>query len=358
MQDGERRREEGQRSRGEVEQREGQQGTDRAEEEQAQEQAGWQEPGGQEGDLVAEISKAKPGDIHEERFREFWQSLRPGSWVLSVLQKGYEIPFKGDMPAQYEEANNASAVKHLEFVRDQVGKLEQRGVVKLEKVKPTCTNPLTVTTKTVEGGKLKHRLCLDLSRYVNPMVKHEASKLSTFKTALSLILPGDFQGVYDLASAYHHIRMGPQSTQYLGFKVPDKEGKDRFYTFCRLPFGLCTAGQVLDRILKPVCAHIAAHGIRHSIYIDDGHVSAGTKEEARAALDVVCRALDRTGFKLAAEKSDTGFTVAQTKEYLGFCIDAQKMRVFAPPRKMDQIKEMIETELRICLLYTSDAADE
>ena len=319
----------------------------KVEERQEQKKEGWQEPGEQGEELIAERSKTKPGDVHEDWFREFWESLKPGSWVLSVLEKGYEIPFKGESPGPYEEANNASAKKHLDFVREQVRKLEQRGVVRWQESKPICTNPLTVATKVIEGGKLKQRLCLDLSRHVNPMVKHEVSKLSTFKTALSLILPGDFQGVYDLASAYHHIRMGAQTTQYLGFNVPDQEGKEHFYVFCRLPFGLCTAGQVLDRVLKPVCAHIAAHGIRHSIYIDDGHVSAETKEGARAALEVVYRALERTGFKLATDKSDTGFTVAQTKEYLGFCIDAQKMQVYAPKRKMDQIKEMIATELKM-----------
>ena len=46
-----------------------------------------EEDGGQE-----EVSKGKPGDIHSQEFREFWQQLQPGAWLSSLLQDGYKIP--------------------------------------------------------------------------------------------------------------------------------------------------------------------------------------------------------------------------------------------------------------------------
>ena len=54
------------------------------------------------------------------------------------------------------------------------------------------------------------------------------------------------------------------------------------------------------------------------IYIDDGHISAESKEQVQEALQTVYMTLAGTGFKLAVEKSDTRETVAQTKEYLVF----------------------------------------
>ena len=80
----------------------------------------------------------------------------------------------------------------MEFVWEHVQKLVERRVGKKVVGKPRCINPLTVATKELGEGKLKHRLCLDLSRHVNLRMKREACKLTTFKTAVELMLPGDY----------------------------------------------------------------------------------------------------------------------------------------------------------------------
>ena len=131
-----------------------------------------------------------PGDVHAAECREFWRSLKPGTWAQNVLEDGYGIPL-GTEPEPYRERNNASAREHVGFLREHVAKLVARGVVKKVEEVPTCVNPLTVASKKLESGEMKYRMCLDLSRHVNPMINTEASKLSTFKTAVSLLLPGD-----------------------------------------------------------------------------------------------------------------------------------------------------------------------
>ena len=161
----------------------------------------------EEVDMPAEVSKAMPGDIHRSEVRPFWESLQPEPWVKAVLNEGYKIPFAEEVPESYEEENNATAKKHFSFVQEHVQTLVERGVVRRSQDRPRCINPLTVATKEVGEGQVKYRLCLDLSRCVNPRVKREHCKLTTFKAAVSLMLPGDFQAVYDLASAYHHVRM-------------------------------------------------------------------------------------------------------------------------------------------------------
>ena len=155
--------------------------------------------------------------------------------------------------------------------------------------------------------------------------------MTTFRSALQVIWPDDFQAVYDLTSEYHHIRMSEEDSDCLGFEV--EEGVRKHYKYVRMPFGLSTAGQVLDRILKPICAQIAAQGIRHSIYIDDGRISAASKLETQKALRFVQRVLKSAGFKLAVDKSDTYESVGQVKEYLGFEINTVSMQVSVPERK-------------------------
>ena len=69
--------------------------------------------------VVAEISDVKPGNIHDERYQAFWKELNPGAWVSSVLAEGYRIPLSTRIEA-YKEANNASALSNMNFVREHV----------------------------------------------------------------------------------------------------------------------------------------------------------------------------------------------------------------------------------------------
>ena len=80
---------------------------------------------------------------------------------------------------------------------------------------------------------------------------------------------------------------------------------------------------MLDRVLRPIKTKIAAAGIRHSIYIDDGHVIAASKEEAAEALSTVFKILMAADFQLSMSKSDTAQSVAQG--ILGVRGDARNM---------------------------------
>jgi hypothetical protein len=61
-------------------------------------------------------------------------------------------------------------------------------------------------------------------------------------------MTGDFQFVFDLEAAYHHVRLHPESYKYVGFCL-DFDGVESFFFFVILVFGLKTAGQVLGRLL-------------------------------------------------------------------------------------------------------------
>ena len=123
------------------------------------------------------------------------------------------------------------------FVREQVAKLEERGVVKAVRTPPRCINPLSVAAKEL-GDKKRLRLCLDLSRHVNKALRTEPCKLATLASSVAMIFPNDWMAVYDLASAYHHIRITDDDQQYLGFAVTALSGEEEFFVFTRLPFGV------------------------------------------------------------------------------------------------------------------------
>ena len=112
---------------------------------------------------------------------------------LQVLKEGYKLPFLSE-PDWYPEPNNKSAKEEPQFLREEVYKLRDKGVVSKVEKRPHCCSPLTVASRLLVSGKKKKRLCLDLSRKVNKHLKRE----------------GDVQATYNLSSAYHHIKILPE----------------------------------------------------------------------------------------------------------------------------------------------------
>ena len=183
------------------------------------------------------------------------------------------------------EKNNKSALDNLPFVREQVAKYVNKGVVLQVHERPTCVSPLTVSLRHISEEDIKKRLCLDLSRWINLALSKEAVTLPSLDKALKSLLPGDYMATYDLSSAYHHVRIHEDHWQFLGFSVPDEKGEDRYYVFTCMPFGLASATHCLARLTKPICALLAKRGIRNTIYIDDGWIPALMKLLAQEHLD-------------------------------------------------------------------------
>ena len=83
----------------------------------------------------------------------------------------------------------------------------------------------------------------------------------------------------------------------------------------------------ITKLLKPVNAYIHSKGIRHSIFLDDGRITAPSKEKAEEGRTVVYGTLRNAGWILESKKSDQEGDASQSKEYLGFVIDTVSMTV-------------------------------
>ena len=115
--------------------------------------------------LRSEVSDSKfdsdprkvAGNIARQEFRDFWTNeLQADVWTLNMIREGYKLPFSST-PGPYQERNNKSARTEKPYLIESVSSLRERGVVKRLKCRPLCTNPLTVSSRLVEG-KLKKRL--------------------------------------------------------------------------------------------------------------------------------------------------------------------------------------------------------
>ena len=144
------------------------------------------------------------GHIHDRM--DYWdEGIQADEYVLKILQDGFRLSFdRSKLPSCYQERNNLSARIHMDFVRNEVQKLVSKGCVVRVKTKPRFLNPLSVAEKNE-----KFRLVIDLSRCLNILLVEKHFKIDDLRTAKELIRQGDFMVVFDLKSAYHHVRMHP-----------------------------------------------------------------------------------------------------------------------------------------------------
>jgi len=114
--------------------------------------------------------------------------------------------------------------------------------------------------------------------------------------ALDLKHTGDYQIVYDLKAAYHHVMIHPSQVTYLGAAFTKPGGGSQYFVFLFLPFGLSSAVQCITKILKPINAYFHRKGIKHSIYLDDGRITATSESAADADQEFVYNTLEKSGW--------------------------------------------------------------
>ena len=260
---------------------------------------------------------------------------------MDLLQHGYSLPFHTP-PEPSITKNNLSARNNMKFVREEVLKLKQAGVVTFVDTPPFIVSPLTVASNS--AGKL--RLCLDVSRSVNKFLNIPKVVLADLRTALQITDPNDWQAVYDLSSAYHHIKILKDHVKFLGAAFQTEDGSTQYFVYNFLPFGISSAVHVMTKVMKPFSAFLSSQGIRNTIYLDDGRVCSHSKQQAQKDLQKVYDFLAKAGWILALNKSDTISSVSQSKHYLGFRIDSNSMRVFLQEQKQLELISIVETVIK------------
>jgi len=308
----------------------------------------------EEGDMLTQEEKEKfeqegmevssgfrPGMIHEKEAREYWRdNLKAPDMIMSILTEGYKLPFIEIPSYDYEEENNRSARDNKEFVRETIEAWQRQGVIQFVSQKPRAVSPLSVAIRKCPDGSLKRRLCWDGSRFMNKKIKKEKVNLAHLQTALEITEAGDWQCKYDLSNAYFHIKIHEEHRTFLGACLYQENGKKQYFQFNFLPFGLASAVHVMTKIMKPLQAYFGKLGIRHSIFIDDGRVVAGSREQAQEDYKTVLEVLSRSGWQIAKQKSDELDGASQVKEYLGFQIDSANMTVSLTEDKKLQLRQL------------------
>jgi hypothetical protein len=114
---------------------------------------------------------------------------------------------------------------------------------------------------------------------------------------------GMFVFCFDLKSAYHHVDIFDDHSQFLSFKWPSEDGQLRFYEFKVLPFGLTSAPYVFTKVMRQLIKFWRGHGHRVLIYLDDGIGGHVCNSSAKQLSLKIRQDLLHCGFTLNEEKS-------------------------------------------------------
>ena len=84
--------------------------------------------------------------------------------------------------------------------------------------------------------------------------------------------------------------------QLLGFAYPDHTGRDRFFTFRAMPFGLTSIGFLFIKLLRVLIKHWRVHNIKILAFFDAGLGAAYSSDEAYIHSCIVKTDLVQAGY--------------------------------------------------------------
>lgn len=241
---------------------------------------------------VEVIASEIPGITERER-EVFAQVMSKFEYLFSEKNCGakvtpYQIRVKPHKVPVFK--TYSIPIAHRKKVSCKIQKMLEARVI--EKCNVSYCNPIRIVIKS--DGTV--RICLD-ARFINVIIEsdHEAPPLV-------YELLQKFQGISylsttDLATGYWQIPLHPDSRKYTAFLYDSQ-----MYQFCRLPFGLKTAGSVFIRSLHEVLGNQFEETL--TIYIDDFLITTkGNFYNHIYEIEKIFTVLQENNFTLNLDKS-------------------------------------------------------
>ena len=187
-----------------------------------------------------------------------WQSITDDPWVLSIIRRGYLIPFSEPPPlSEVPIFFNQSKDSRLE---EEVANLLLKGAVeKINPVSPGFYSRIFIVPK--KNGK--SRLIIDLSP-LNKYVCVQNFRMETQRKVRNAIYPNDWAFSLDLTDAYLHVPIHKQSRKFLRFSL-----NGQIFQFKALAFGLSTSPFVFTYLMNVIATFLRKRAIILHPYLDD-----------------------------------------------------------------------------------------
>lgn len=174
---------------------------------------------------------------------------------------------------------------------------------------------------------IKSRLCIDLSRKINPHLRKWPFSYCSIQDALRLLHPGSYLAKVDLARMFHQLPLHPVIRRFFAYRLDGS-----VYVCHRTPFG-GTSTPAFANMLAGILAMFIAQRLHDSVFITDDSLYEGrSAADCQEALDTALFVLATCG--AIVNHSKVGFP-AQRMAFLGFIIDTVACNLGIPsPRLM------------------------
>jgi RNase H-like domain found in reverse transcriptase/Reverse transcriptase (RNA-dependent DNA polymerase)/Integrase zinc binding domain/Integrase core domain/Aspartyl protease len=176
-----------------------------------------------------------------------------------------------------------------EKVKHEIDNMVQCGVIKRQNEPTPSVSPMIVVKKND-----KIRICIDPTQ-LNKNIKRRHYPLKTVDEISASVCGSKFFTLLDCKRGFWQIKIAEESQQYLTFSTP--WGR---YSCCRLPFGLCSAPEVFQKIMTELLGDM--EGVEVSM--DDILIftKSDSKEDHQKLTNAVIARVKKSGLKLNKEK--------------------------------------------------------
>ena len=213
----------------------------------------------------------------------------------------------------------ALALKHYDWVRDEIDKLLEAGVIR------ESHSSWSAPTVVVPKGDAGKRLCVDF-RALNAITRTYVWPMPRVKDIFAKLGKAKFFTMLDLRSSYHHIALDDDSIKKTAFVTP--LGK---YEYLKVPFGLAHAPAYFQNLMNKVL-----NGLHFTLaYLDDVIIFTELAEQHLKHIQIVLTRLKQA--KLQLKKSKCLF-FKQELHYLGYLLTTKGIK--PPSEKVKAISEM------------------
>ena len=262
-----------------------------------------------------------------QNFVSVWKNITTDPEILDIV-KHYHINFldgklpQQDMPIHQIKFNN----EQEKIVDSEIENLLKMQVIKEVKFdQGQFLSPIFLREK--KNGE--NRLILNLKK-LNEFLPYYHFKMDTFESTLNLITKDMYMCSIDLRHAYYSIKIAEEHQVYLRFSW-----KNKIFQFVALPNGLAHGPLIFTKLLKPVYSTLRNKGYISSGFIDDSFLGGNTLQECENNVHDTIRLMTDLGFLINEEKS----VLIPSKKlvHLGFVIDSERMIVYLPDDKKENI---------------------
>ena len=244
---------------------------------------------------------------------------------------------------QQRSAPTTQPIRRLPFaarqeVAHQLKKMQDMGVIKPSS--SPWASPIVLVKK--KDGTL--RFCIDY-RKLNAVTKTDSFPLPRIDDLLDELGQSRYFSTLDLASGYWQIRVHPASQEKTAFVT-----HQGLYEFCVMPFGLCNAPAVFQRLMQRVVMGLNPEdgSAFVSVYLDDVLVFSRTLEDHLKQLDLVISRLKEVGLKLNPSKC---YFMRKEVAYLGHVITSsglkpnlqriEAVKKYHPPKDVKELRRFL-----------------